>query len=155
MTATGRQPVVARSPEWARVARAHLLALPQCVCCGPLWRPATAVQVHHIFPVHVIRAVGRPDLELDCRNLITLCTNLAAFPGQDHHLVVGHLDDFECTNPTSRSDAEHYRGQTSAQIRASATWRVQVAGRLPPLPAMSDAQRKNLRALMDRAMPLH
>ena len=83
-----------------------------------------------------------------------MCCDLAALPGEDHHLVVGHLDDFECANPTTRTDAQHYRGQTAAQIRASATWRVQVAGRLPPLPAMSEAQRKSLRALMDRAMPV-
>jgi hypothetical protein len=29
--------------------------------------------VHHIFPFHYCIALGRPDLELDDRNLITLC----------------------------------------------------------------------------------
>ena len=31
------------------------------------------VQVQHIFPFHYCVALGRPDLELDERNLITLC----------------------------------------------------------------------------------
>ncbi len=153
MELSTRPPVVPRSPEWPRIARAHLLAAPECVCCGPLWRATTPVQVHHIFPVHFVRACGRPDLELDARNLVTLCTHLVALPGQDHHLLVGHLDDFESANPASRADAERYRGQTAQQIRASAQWRSAVAGRTPPLGSLTMAQRMALRTLMDRAIP--
>jgi hypothetical protein len=111
------------------------------------------VQVHHIFPVHFLRALSRNDLELDPRNVIVLCTNLTAFPGQDHHLLVGHLDDFEAANPATRSDAELYHGMTAAQIRASATWRSSVMRRLPTLEQMSFAQKHALRALMDKVMP--
>ncbi len=149
-----RSEQVPRSPEWPAFAKAQLLAHPECAACGPLWKPSTMVQVHHIFPVHVIRPLGRPDLELDARNTIVLCTNLTAFPGQDHHLLVGHLYDFEAANPASRADAERYRGMTAAQIRMSASWRSSVLGRLPNLEEMSFAQKHALRALMDRVMPL-
>ena len=54
--------------------------------------------MHHIFPFHYCIALGRPDLELDDRNLITLCEDEAGKPGQNHHLLVGHLDDFESSN---------------------------------------------------------
>jgi hypothetical protein len=112
------------------------------------------VQVHHIFPVHFLRALGRNDLELDSRNVVTLCTDLRALPGQDHHLLLGHLDDFEAANPATRADAERYRGQTAVQIRASAAWRSSVLRRLPALEQMSFAQKHTLRALMDTVMPL-
>ena len=149
-----RTPVIPRSPEWPRVAKAHLLANPECAACGPLWKPSTAVQVHHIFPVHVIRALLRPELEVDPRNLITMCCDLPAFPGQDHHLLIGHLDDFECVNPGTRADAERYRGQTANQIRSSVDWRSAVLRRLPTLEEMSFAQKHALRALMDKVMPV-
>jgi hypothetical protein len=154
MTPSVRAPVIPRSPEWAAFAKAHLLSQPECIACGPLWKPPTPVQVHHIFPVHFIRALGRPDLELDSRNVVTLCSDLRALPGQDHHLILGHLDDFEAANPATRADAERYRGQTAAQIRASASWRSSVLRRLPTLEEMSFAQKHALRALMDKVMPL-
>ena len=148
-----RSPPTPRSPEWPAFAKAQIVAHPECAACGPLWKPSTMVQVHHIFPVHFLRALSRNDLELDPRNCIVPCTNLAAFPGQDHHLLVGHLDDFEAANPATRSDAALYRGMTAAQIRASATWRSSVL-RLPTLEHMSFAQKHALRALMDKVMPL-
>jgi hypothetical protein len=148
-----RSPVVPRSPEWPAFAKAQLAAHPECAACGPLWKSSTMVQVHHIFPVHFLRALSRNDLELDPRNTIVLCTNLTAFPGPDHHPLVGHLDDFEAANPATRADAERYRGMTAVQIRASASWRSSVLSRLPTLEQMSFAQKHALRALMDRGMP--
>ncbi len=153
MAPSDRPPVVPRSPEWPRVAKAHLLANPQCAACGPLWTEATPVEVHHIFPVHVIRPLGRPDLELASVNLVTLCADLTAFPGQNHHLLIGHLDDFEAVNPSTRADVVRYRGMTARQLRASADWRSRVIGRLATFDEMSAAQRQALRLLMDKMMP--
>ena len=154
MQPSTRAPPVPRSPQWPAFAKAQLAAHPECAACGPLWKPSTMVQVHHIYPVHFLRALGRNDLELDSRNVVVLCTNLTAFPGPDHHLLLGHLDDFEAANPATRADVERYRGQTAAQIRASATWRSSVLRRLPTLEQMSFAQKHALRALMDKVMPL-
>jgi hypothetical protein len=62
-----------RSPHWSEVARKHLARQPRCICCRPDSPGQGIPQVHHIFPFHYCVALGRPDLELDERNLITLC----------------------------------------------------------------------------------
>jgi len=135
---------------WPRVERAHLAVEPACAACGPLWQPGTPVQVHHIFPVHFCRALGRPDLELDPRNLLTLCSSA---PGQDHHLLLGYLGDFLCANPSSRADAARFRGLTAEALQALPAWRAAVAGRVAPLTALTRAQRSQLRAQMDEVLP--
>src|SRR5262249_40052921 len=86
---------IRRSPEWPKVEKAHLAKQAHCICCRPGYKSEAGLQVHHIFPFHYCIALGRPDLELDDRNLITLCENEKSEPGEDHHLLVGHLDDFQ------------------------------------------------------------
>ncbi len=66
-----------------------------------------------------------PNLELDPRNLITLCE----LPGRDHHLLIGHLDEWESYNVNVRDDAKRYYGKSADQIRANATWQKEVAKR--------------------------
>ncbi|MBS2033219.1 MAG: hypothetical protein JST54_35425, partial [Deltaproteobacteria bacterium] len=83
---------VARSSRWPRIEKLHLSLQPKCACCGDKMDPHAGMQVHHIFPFHYCIALGRPDLELDLRNLITLCENEPGQPGENHHLLVGHLD---------------------------------------------------------------
>ena len=145
----------ARSPEWERIKNAHLKKEPQCVCCGSHWRPGTPVQVHHIFPFHYCVALGRPDLELDERNLVTLCETEAGGQGQNHHLLVGHLDDFEAANPLSRTDATRtYFEMLAGAIRADARWGREVKARLPLLRQMTVAQKAAFRREMDLRVPL-
>ncbi len=108
---------VARSPQWGRVERTHLLNEPACVVCGYLGK---GVQVHHIKPFHL-----HPNLELDPRNLITLCE----VTGRDHHLLIGHLDDWESFNVNVREDAKYYHKKNAAQIRANPRWLKEVAKR--------------------------
>lgn len=99
-----------RSPEWPRVAQEHLLHEPACVACGYKGR---GLQVHHIKPFHLY-----PDLELDPRNLITLCE----VKGRDHHLLIGHLDDWESYNPNVREDTHRFHRESARQIRANPAW---------------------------------
>ncbi len=106
-----------RSPEWSRVAHEHLAHEPACVACG---HRGQGLQVHHIKPFHL-----HPNLELDPRNLITLCER----PGRDHHLLIGHLDEWESYNVNVRDDAKRYHGKSADQIRANATWQKEVAKR--------------------------
>lgn len=149
---SGEEP--ARSPEWDRVKNEHLQKEPQCVCCGADWKPGTPVQVHHIFPFHYCIALGRPDLELDERNLVTLCEDDAGGKGQNHHLLVGHLDDFEAANPASRTDARtKYFEMLAAKIKADPTWTAEVTARLPVLPKMTTDQKTALRREMDQRLP--
>jgi len=104
-----------RSPEWARVAREHLLREPACVACG--YR-GEKVQVHHIKPFHL-----HPQLELDPDNLITLCEAR----GREHHLLLGHLDAWDSYNEHIRADAKHFFRKSAAQIRADLHWQKKMA----------------------------
>lgn len=100
----------ARSPLWAGVAKAHRLLEPGCVVCG---YKGSKVQVHHIKPFHL-----NPLLELDPHNLITLCEAR----GREHHLLLGHLDNWESYNVHIREDAKRYHHKTEKQIRADPHW---------------------------------
>ena len=117
---------IERSPKWPAVQRAHLVREPKCVACKSEGAP---VDVHHIIPFHVCIVLGRPDLELDERNLITLCGEGGGSP--DHHLLLGHLDDWASMNPDVRVDAtKRFNGWSAARIRASDGWRKLVGRRL-------------------------
>ncbi len=106
-----------RSPEWARVAREHLLREPACVACG---YKGKKLQVHHIKPFHL-----HPHLELDPQNLITLCEAR----GRDHHLLLGHLDAWDSFNEHVRNDVRHFYRKTATQIRADLHWQKKVMQR--------------------------
>jgi len=99
-----------RSPEWPSVEREHRLREPACAACG---YKGDGIQVHHIKPFHL-----HPQLELDPNNLITLCQ----VDGREHHLLLGHLDDWESFNEHVRSDVKHFYRKKAHQIRADAGW---------------------------------
>ncbi|HTK10908.1 MAG TPA: HNH endonuclease signature motif containing protein [Ktedonobacteraceae bacterium] len=99
-----------RSPEWHRVAKEHLLREPSCAACG---YKGKKLQVHHIKPFHL-----HPQLELDPQNLITLC----AARGREHHLLLGHLDEWASYNEHIRVDVKRFYRKTAAQIRADLIW---------------------------------
>ncbi|HEY0753147.1 MAG TPA: hypothetical protein VGD98_04230 [Ktedonobacteraceae bacterium] len=107
---------IARSPQWSRVEKAHLLIEPACVVCGV----RKGLQVHHIKPFHL-----HPALELNPTNLITLCE----LKGREHHLLVGHLDEWESYNVHVREDARRYHHKSATAIRADIAWQKAVLGR--------------------------
>lgn len=106
-----------RSPEWPRVEREHRLREPACVACG---YKGDGIQVHHIKPFHL-----HPHLELDPDNLVTLCQ----VDGREHHLLLGHLDEWASFNEHVRADAKHFYRKKAAHIRADATWQKKVMQR--------------------------
>lgn len=106
-----------RSPQWQRVRKEHLLREPACAVCGHKGRK---LQVHHIKPFHL-----HPQLELDPRNLITLCE----VRGREHHLLLGHLNTWESYNEHIRDDAKRFYRKTAAQIRADSVWQKKVVQR--------------------------
>jgi len=106
-----------RSPEWARVEKEHRLREPACVACG---YKGQGLQVHHIKPFHL-----HPHLELDLDNLITLCEAR----GRDHHLLLGHLDEWESYNEHVRHDARHFYRKSAGHIRADSGWQKKVMQR--------------------------
>lgn len=144
---------IARSARWPAVERAHLETQPHCVACSERQRKPGTTQVHHVYPFHICVALGRADLELDPRNLMTLCERRGG-RGEDHHLLIGHLDDFESFNPGVRMEAAHeFHGWTAARLRTSKDWVARVATRAPHFDAMSDEERSKLRARLDQLFP--
>lgn len=109
-----------RSSDWPRVAHEHLAHEPACRVCG---HDGEGLQVHHIKPFHLF-----PELELDPNNLITLCE----VKGRDHHLLIGHLDDWESYNPAVRTDVNHYHDLNARQIRKDPAWQKEVERRPQP-----------------------
>ena len=111
-----------RSSEWPAVAHAHLAREPGCMVCG---HQGQGLQVHHIKPFHLY-----PELELDPHNLITLCE----IRGRDHHLLIGHLDDWESYNPQVRTDVKKYHKENANTIRANPAWQKEEQHRPQPHP---------------------
>lgn len=143
---------IARSSHWPAVERAHRARHPHCMACGPALAPP--IQVHHIFPFHYCVALGRPDLELDDRNLVSLCEAEKDRPAEDHHLLIGHADSFRSSNLTADVDAAgRWAGKSAAEIRADLQWQQLVAGRLKPLGDLSADERIAFRVEMDRRFP--
>ena len=95
---------VPRSPKWPAVRAAHLKANPTCAACGG----KDALEVHHIQPFHL-----RPELELDPRNLLTVCADPC-------DLVHGHLMAWARFNPTVVADTAAYRAKLLAAKKAAA-----------------------------------
>ena len=142
-----------RSPRWASVRRAFTAKNPACVACNP--GDKYPVQAHHIFPFHLCILLGRPDLELDSRNLITLCEDPT--PGSacpDHHMMIGHLGFFKSTNPSVVPDARKtFHGLSKSDIKGLAVYRARMATRIKPWSKLTVAEKKSIREEMDRMFP--
>lgn len=83
----------ARSARWGKVRAEHLQRESCCQVCGR----RELLNVHHVQPFHLF-----PSLELEPRNLITLCEGPTGC-----HLLLGHLGNWERWNPEVREDAAH------------------------------------------------
>lgn len=82
-----------RSSKWRKVRREHLKKHHKCAVC----KSTRKLEVHHIIPFHLA-----PDLELEPKNLITLCENNKY--GINCHLLIGHLGNYRRTNPNVQTD---------------------------------------------------
>jgi len=127
---------VSRSPRWPQAVKAFLFEHPGCAACGA----TSQLNVHHIFPFHYVVLCGRPDLELDFRNLVTLCVD----PQLEHHLLLGHLDDYESYDPQVERFIRTYYGFSQQKIRERSTWRKAHANKPHHLDQMSEEQKSRL-----------
>jgi hypothetical protein len=133
-----------RSPEWPAYRDAYLKANPKCSVCSA----TTDLQVHHIYPVSYIYEVGREDLELNFKNYMTLCESERGANGENHHLLVGHLDSFKSRNINVRDDSRKFRNRPhkKADIEGDADWKKEKATRPKPASDMTNAEKDALKA---------
>lgn len=144
---------VQRSREWERVRKAHLQIHGQnsCAVCNG----TEVLQVHHIIPFHLCHLVYRGDLELDERNLMTLCE----VPRHNHHQLLGHLGDWEIYNKAGRVGITGaFHGQppdslTADQIELADIWKQWMASKPQRWHDMSLQDRLDLRKFLDTNLP--
>lgn len=96
-----------RSNQWPKVRAAHLKDNASCALCGGKKK----LEVHHIHPFHL-----HPELELDPKNLITLCESKAN--GINCHLFFGHLGNFKGVNPQVPKDALEWAARILERLKA-------------------------------------
>lgn len=87
------KPFSVRSSKWQTVRKNFLESHKTCAACGA----EINLQVHHKKPFHI-----HPELELDEKNLITLCEEKGE---AGCHLKIGHLGDWKSFNPNVEKDA--------------------------------------------------
>lgn len=140
---------VKRSPLWPKVQREYLAANPQCAVCST----NSTIQIHHVMPFHFCHLVYRGDLELDERNFIALCEET----GNNHHLLLGHLGDFESYNQGGRESilalGKSIPGLSEEAIKADAAW-IQLMGNRPkPWEQWTHAEKLAFRQILDTTLP--
>lgn len=83
-----------RSSKWRKVRNKYLKEHPKCAVC----ESTSKVEVHHIVMFSI-----DPSLELEPKNLITLCENKKY--GVNCHLLIGHCGSYRKFNPGVEIDA--------------------------------------------------
>lgn len=142
-----------RSPHWEAICRKYLLEHPNCAACKP-GQSNVKPQVHHRIPFHFCVLLGRPELEEYPPNFIPLCETEKGKPAPNHHLLIGHLDDFTSSNLDVTLDATHtWYGKTAAEIQFDPQWKLKCQHRMKPFGSMTAKDKRDLRALMDRLFP--
>ena len=138
------------SAEWQRISRRHLQKHPFCIACGHKAHNGKLV-VHHKLPFDLCITVGRIDLLLDDRNLMTLCTGAGS---EEHHLLLGHLNDWASYNPEAFTDARTtFFQKTKAFICSNETWKHKIARRPKHLKDLNEAEIVALREKLDMVYP--
>lgn len=149
---------IRRSPHWPTVEKHFLASNPRCAACSDEQEKARGgtrgLQVHHaIMPFHFCILLGRPDLELDPRNLLVLCEDEAGVVTQDHHLLLGHLRDFRSYMPDAKSACARWFGKSKAEILADVGYVSSTTARPQAWAMLSDEEKKSMRTLLDAKLP--
>ena len=149
LTAANTTSALGRSPLWPGVQKSVLKKTPKCFAC----ESRKGLQVHHIHPFHYCVGVGRPDLELDERNLIALCETDVDDKEENHHLLIGHGGDFKLFNSHVLEDAKAWYGLKAQVIRESASFKERQAHKPKEFKDMTYDEKKAYRDLLDRELP--
>jgi len=138
-----------RSAHWPTIQKSVLKKTPKCFACDS----TKGLQVHHIHPFHYCVGVGRPDLELDERNLIALCETDVDDKEENHHLLIGHGGDFKLFNSHVLEDAKAWYGLKAKVIQESSSFKERQTNRPKEFKDMSIMEKKAYRDLLDKELP--
>lgn len=136
-----------RSEKWEEVRKTYLAEFPKCSMC----EVTGAVEAHHIYPFHICIELGRPDLELDKRNLVTLCEGEGS---NEHHFLIGHLGGWESFNTILRADLKVFKGTTQDEIRQDRLWQLKSEKRIEPFEEITPDEKKILKDEINKRMPI-
>jgi len=143
-----------RSPHWPTVEKSFKVKHPNCIACDEKNYGKVGIQIHHaIIPYHLAIMCGRPDLELDERNLRSLCETTHDTPAPNHHIVLGHLKNFRSWNSNLDADAVKYKGMTEEQILSHKEYLTEETNRPDPDKAETKTFLAVLRKEMDARLP--
>ncbi len=142
-----------RSPHFERIKNEYLRVHPNCEADAKEYFGRVCVQVHHIFAFHVCILLGRPDLELDPCNFLGLCENEPGKPCENHHVLLGHLGDFQVNNDSVLADIKTYQGMTHQFILASGPFASRMLTRPKPFPDWTAQERVDYRKMLDAKLP--
>ena len=139
-----------RSPLWPKVMRNYLSVHPACEACGRM----DAVNVHHVAPFEFIVNFNSPELELDERNLITLCESESGKPDENHHIWIGHAGDFKKANLNVREDAKKYYGLTLVQLKENTQFMEGIRmNAMPEFDKLTESQKAQFQSWLDLTYP--
>lgn len=148
--------ITERSSKWATFQKNYLIKNNYCITCGKAkkYTNNNGLQVHHIIPYHICIELNRPDLELDERNLITLCQTDFDIKTENHHLLIGHLNDWESFNKTVLPNAKlNFHSQTSQKIKLNAKWLKKTFKRPKRINDMSSIEKEALKKYINKRFP--
>jgi hypothetical protein len=136
-----------RSWQWGEVEQAFLTRNNfKCAMCSITG--ATLVQVHHIAPFHYTSSpnIQRGDLEFNPQNLVPLCQG----PGtNEHHILVGHLGNFQYFNEDARADMiGPWKDLLPSFIEQQADWIARHQNHYPLVNTMSSQNITDFSALL-------
>jgi hypothetical protein len=143
---------VQRSGMWKTIEKNYKKTYPNCACCG-LSEPIVPIQVHHIIPVHFAVLLGRPDLELDFRNLISLCESTADLHCENHHNLLGHLHDFGSFNPRVTTDVVTFKNVNQIDFLNSTYFKSAFAQRIKKFCDLSVQEKNELTNYINNLFP--
>jgi hypothetical protein len=105
------------------------------------------LEAHHIFPFHLCVLLGRPELELDKRNIIILSGGPI-----NYHLLLGHLNSFQSYN-ASIMNMQEYGDSTAQEIKTHKEWSLLREYRPKPWDRMTIQEKEELREMLNRKFP--
>jgi hypothetical protein len=100
-------------------------------------------------PLPLRRALRPARFGIGPRNLTTLCTR----EDREHHLLLGHLDDYESYNPEVEEFIKTYNRRSNQQIRNDAAWQSAQARKPKHLDEMSQLEKGDFNKMLDGKFP--